>query len=239
MGVRILHCGDIHIGASAGIKQLSSRRKAEVLNTFLRMISYAGENDADLILISGDLFDNHKPSKDCLAEISEAFSKFNGRIFISPGNHDYYGENTFWGDWELPENVTVFKNSAECVELPEDGVRIYGGAFCEVYKEEHILSKFSADENYINIAVIHGEISSDTPYGPIKIEEIRNSGMDYIALGHIHKRSDVLKEGKTHYAYCGCLEGQGFDELFEKGFYFGTIEKGKAELEFVPFCRRR
>ncbi len=239
MAVKILHCGDVHLGTSAGIKRLSVRRKAEVLQTFLRIVSYAEENGADLLLIAGDLFDNHKPSADFLDQISSAFSKFSGKVFISPGNHDYYGENTFWGSWKLPENVTVFKKEAEFLELPKLGVKIHGGAFSEGYRNSHILPQLDADENMINIAVIHGDISSDTSYGPVTAREIQNSNMDYIALGHIHKRSEILKEGKTSYAYCGCPEGQGFDELLEKGFYFGTVEKGKAELDFIPVCRRQ
>ena len=239
VGVKILHCGDVHIGASSGIKRLSARRKAEVLQTFLKIVSYAEENKADLLLVAGDLFDNHKPSADFLDQISSAFAKFGGKVFISPGNHDFYGENTFWESWMLPENVTVFKTEAESLELPELGVKIHGGAFGEVYRTSHILNQFKVDENLINIAVVHGDISADSTYGPVTNEEIQNSNMDYIALGHIHKRSEVLRAGQTSYAYCGCPEGQGFDELFEKGFYFGLVEKGKAELEFIPISRRQ
>ena len=62
--------------------------------------------------------------------------------------------------------------------------------------------------------------------------------MDYIALGHIHKRSDVQKRGATSYAYPGCPEGMGFDELGEKGVYIGEVYKGGVNLAFYPVCRR-
>lgn len=235
----MLHCADIHIGASCGIKGVSARRKSEVLQTFLRIVEYGEEKKADLILIAGDLFDGHRVSGDTLEEISDVFKKFSGRIFISPGNHDFYGVNTFWEEWILPENVYVFKTSAEEVIIPEIGVKIHGGAFTELYKTQHTLSLFEADENMINISVLHGDISAESSYGPVSVEEIRNSRMDYIALGHIHTQSGVLREGKTFYAYCGCPEGQGFDELFEKGFLFGQVDKGSANIEFVPFCKRQ
>lgn len=239
MGIKILHCADVHIGAPGGIKRFSARRKREVLQTFLSVVSLAGEKSADLLLIAGDLFDGHKVGEDILGEIAKAFSAFSGRVFISPGNHDYYGESTFWETAGFPENVTIFKKSAEVYEIPELGARIYGGAFDGVYRKSHILNEFTADDDFINIAVIHGDIGADTSYGPVLTEEIKESKMDYIALGHIHKRSEVLKEGNTHYAYCGCPEGQGFDELGEKGVYFGTVEKGKADLEFIPTSKRR
>lgn len=239
MGVKIVHCADVHIGASAGIKRISSRRKSEVLNTFLRAVSYAQSQSADLLLVAGDLFDSHNISPEILEEISSAFSKFDGKVFISPGNHDYYGDNTFWEGWSLPDNVVVFKSSSDVCEIPELNVCVYGGAFDWIYRSSHILDNFSPQSDFINIAVIHGDISPQGQYGPITQEEIRNSNMDYIALGHIHKRTEVLKEGNTYYSYSGCLEGQGFDELFEKGLYMGTVDKGKADLEFIPLSRRQ
>lgn len=239
MGVKIVHCADIHIGFSGGEKRCAARRRAEVFRTFLRAIDFAKEQSADLFLIAGDLFDSHRIGEDVLGELSEAFSAFSGKVFISPGNHDYYGDNTFWSGWKLPENVTVFKSEAEVYDLPELGVRIFGSAFDGPYKKTHALSGFSADDSRINIAVIHGDLAQESVYGPISETDIGGSRMDYIALGHIHKRSEILKNGETSYAYCGCIEGQGFDEIGEKGIYFGTVEKGRAELEFVPVCTRR
>ncbi len=239
MGIKIMHCADIHIGAKRNALQKSLKRRKEVLGTFLRAISFAKEKEVDLILISGDLFDSHSVEEDVLEEISSAFEGFSGRVFISPGNHDYYGANTFWEKWKLPQNVKVFKSANEVVEIPELNLKVFGGAFEGVYRKDHILSGFSADDRTINIAVIHGDLGADSVYGPISSEDIKNSKMDYIALGHIHKRTEVLKEGNTFYAYPGCPEGQGFDELYEKGVYFGEIEKGKVKMEFIPLCRRR
>ena len=42
------------------------------------------------------------------------------------------------------------------------------------------------------------------------------------------------------WAYSGCPEGRGFDELGEKGFLEGVIDDaGTVSLTFVPFARRR
>ncbi len=238
MEIKIMHCADVHIGAQGGAYK-NAKLKKEVIGTFLRVVSLAQEKGADLLLIAGDLFDSHNISGDILEEIAQAFSAFSGRVFISPGNHDFWGENTFWTSWALPENVTVFRNGKEVVFIPELSVKVYGGAFEGVYREENILKGVSADDSTINIAVAHGDLGAGGPYSPITTEDIRNSNMDYIALGHIHKRTEILKEGKTFYAYCGCPQGQGFDETGEKGVYFGIVGKDKAEMEFIPVCRRR
>ena len=89
--------------------------------------------------------------------------------------------------------------------------------------------------------VLHGEISSSNKgneYNPITFDDIRNSGMDYIALGHRHNFSGINKEGQTFYAYSGCPQGRGFDELGDKGIIYGYISKGTVDLEFVKTSKR-
>lgn len=240
MGVKILHCADIHIGFEMSKKQLGLARCAEVLNSFLRLLDFAEDKNIQLLLICGDLFDSHRVSRDILTQIVKKFAEFQGTIVISPGNHDYYAENSVWEPFSALSNTIIFKESREIIVLENLGVRLVGGAFCSAYKSEHILKDLDLpNDNLINIGVFHGELSDTSPYGPIIVSEIENSDLDYIALGHIHKRTDILKSGNTAYSYCGCLEGQGFDETGEKGFYFGEIEKNDARLSFHPFCLRQ
>ena len=63
--------------------------------------------------------------------------------------------------------------------------------------------------------------------------------MDYAALGHIHRCTEVRQAGQTAWAYCGCPEGRGFDETGDKGVLVGEVSPGEAKLEFVPLCKRR
>ena len=70
-------------------------------------------------------------------------------------------------------------------------------------------------------------------------EDIASSGLDYLALGHVHQYSCLRRAGETFWAYPGCPEGRGFDELGEKGVLWLEVEKGRTEAEFVPLCRRR
>ena len=92
----------------------------------------------------------------------------------------------------------------------------------------------------IHIGLLHGDVTtSDSRYRPIRAADIAGSGLDYLALGHVHSCSGVLTAGAVPYAYCGCIEGRGFDELGERGFLFGEVGAGTADLRFVPFARRR
>ena len=71
-------------------------------------------------------------------------------------------------------------------------------------------------------------------YQPVLQEQIAASGLDYLALGHVHAYSGLRRAGETWYAYPGTLVGRGFDELGEKGYLSGTVGKGVADLTFVP-----
>lgn len=91
------------------------------------------------------------------------------------------------------------------------------------------------------------EISADSPIsfmeaGPevqneqgISLKQLSRYPIHYLALGHIHKREEG-KYGSFHYIYPGCLQGRGFDEEGEKGFYYLEIEEETKEIkaEFVP-----
>lgn len=71
-------------------------------------------------------------------------------------------------------------------------------------------------------------------YNPIPSEFIENCGFDYVALGHIHKRSEINKLKNTRYAYSGAPVSGGFNERGDLGVYMGEIGKGFNNISFVP-----
>ena len=85
---------------------------------------------------------------------------------------------------------------------------------------------------------IHGEYGFGGEQNPISNDFIISSKMDYIALGHVHQRTEPKRIGNTYIAYCGCPEGLGFDEQGVKGVYVGEIDKNRCDLHFVPTCKR-
>lgn len=244
--VRILHCADLHLGAECSFLGTKARtRRAEVKKTFHRILSLCKEEKIDLLLIAGDLFDDVKVSSELLGEVRDAFCTIPECVVaIAAGNHDAatpdspYMLEGFW-----PENVILFTTQPECKVLPELGVRLIGGGFTGSYCYQSMLRKLPAiDDDLINIAVMHGDLVSDnarSDYNAVTQRMIQTSGLDYLALGHIHKRTEVLKSGNTYYAYSGCPEGQGFDETGDKGVYIGTVEKGYCNLQYRSVCKRR
>ncbi len=240
--IKILHCADLHIGAAvSALGARAESRRYETLITFEKIINTASESGVQLLLIAGDLFNSNNVDSAFTDRVFECFSWIpDTKIVFAAGNHDPINSESPFKKYPLPENVYVLKSGDDCIEFENMGVRVYGRSFKEVYMRGSERFSLSTDDSFINIMCIHGELKADlnSNYNAITSSFIENSGMDYIALGHVHKRTEVLKLGKTHFAYCGCGEGQGFDELQEKGVYLGEISKGECNLQFVPTCKR-
>lgn len=240
--VKILHCADLHIGATAAfLGARAESRRFETLITFERIINAAKENCVDILLICGDLFNSNNVDKVFFERVFECFSTIPEiKIVFAAGNHDPLNADSPFKKYTLPENLYVLDTCDDCIEFSELGVRVYGKSFKEVYMQGCERFGIKPDEEFINIMCIHGELKSDlnSNYNAITPDFIKNSGMDYIALGHVHKKTDIAKIDNTYFAYCGCGEGQGFDELLEKGIYMGTVSKNGCAMQFLPCARR-
>lgn len=240
--VKILHCADLHIGAQEsflGEKSLS--RRLETLLTFERIIESARENAVDIILIAGDLLDSNKIEQSFIERIINAIASIkNIKVVYACGNHDPQGRDFPFKKHKLPENLYILPTEDSFLEFKDLNTRVYGKSFSEVYLKGTSEFSIKPKNYFINLMCIHGELRADlgSYYNSITDTFLRNSGMDYVALGHVHKRTEIGKIGNTFCAYCGCSEGQGFDELGDKGVYLGTVAKGEVNLEFKSVCRR-
>ena len=69
----------------------------------------------------------------------------------------------------------------------------------------------------------------------ISLKALSRFPVHYLALGHIHKRGEG-QFGSIRYAYPGCLQGRGFDEEGEKGFFYLEVNEETKEIqtEFIP-----
>ena len=243
--LKFIHAADFHLDSAFGAlpaRQAAARRR-ECRETLFRLADYVNREGIQLVLLAGDLFDSGSAFRETGEQLARALGKMQARVFIAPGNHDCVTGGSPWQTVTWPENVTVFReNRMTAAEVPELGVTVHGAAFTAPEQAHDLLTGFTAPaDGKLHIGLLHGELEpSEARYGPIRREEIANSGLAYLALGHIHKRTEPLTFGMTVCAWPGCLEGRGFDELGEKGFYQGTLsEDGAVALTFVPFALRR
>lgn len=240
--VKILHCADLHIGAAeSSLGTIAESRRAETLITFEKIINLAKESKVDILLIAGDLFNSNNIEKAFTDRVFECLNSVPDiKIVYAAGNHDPLNSDSPFKKYACPDNLFVLDTKDCFVEFADLNTRVYGKSFKEVYMQGEANFLLDTDTSFINIMCIHGELRSDlgSDYNSITSDFVKSSGMDYIALGHVHKRTDVGKIGDTYIAYCGCPEGQGFDELQEKGVYIGEVAKGVCNLQFVPTAKR-
>ncbi len=240
--VKILHLADLHIGAAvSGLGTRAESRRAETLITFERIIALAKAQKVDILLIAGDLFHSNRIEKSFIDRVFECFALIPEiKIVFAAGNHDPLSFESPFTTRELPDNLHILDTEDSFIEFPALSTRVYGKSFKEVYMAGSRRFSLETDDNFINIMCIHGELKADlnSNYNPLTAEFIENCGMDYVALGHIHKRTEIGKIGNTYCAYCGCGEGQGFDELGQKGVYLGEVSKTGCDLQFVPTAKR-
>ena len=243
--IRFLHGADFHLDSAFGAlpAQRAAERRRESRELLFRLADYVNGHDIDLVLLAGDLFDSASPFRETGEQLAAALGQMRARVFVAPGNHDWYGPGSPWETETWPENVTVFRERAmTAAEVPELDLVVHGAAFTGPDQPESLLAGFTAPaDGKVHIGLLHGELDgAEDRYDPIRREEVSASGLAYLALGHVHKRMEPLTLGRTVCAWPGCLEGRGFDELGEKGFYKGTIsDSGEMSLTFVPFARHR
>ena len=241
--VKILHTADIHIGARDAFLGVNAEsRRFETLLTFERIVDLAKEKSADILAIAGDLFENNTVEA---AFVDGVFNKIAQipeiKVVFAAGNHDPLTADSPFVTRTLPENLYVLPTKDSVITFEDIKTKVYGKSFESVYLKGEEEFTITADNDYINIMVQHGELRADlgSDYNSITPKFVKKSGMDYIALGHVHARTPIGKIENTSFAYCGCPEGQGFDELDEKGVYFGTVSKNKCEMEFIPVSKRQ
>ncbi len=240
---KIIHTADVHLDAPFSLLdvQKAQMRKNELRETFASIVLLAKSEKADILLISGDLFDSGFVTKETMSLLVSLFSSVpECRFIIAPGNHDYVWGRSPYKKEGFPPNVYIFdKEQMTCFSFPEIGVDVYGYAFTsEGYAENPLAGKIMFDRSKINVLAAHADVGGRSKYCPLSVADIAKSGFDYIALGHIHQGGKIHTAGATYYAYSGCPEGRSFDECGTKGVIIAELSKSAGKLK-ASFTNKR
>lgn len=228
--IKILHSADWHLDAPLlGKEQL----KKALLSVPGKIAALCRQEQCDLVLLSGDLFDGDY-SFEGLQALKQALQEMAVPVFISPGNHDCARPHSPWLTEQFPKNVHIFtKPQIEAVDLPQLDCTVYGAGFTAVDCPA-LLEGFHAETTRTySVGVFHGDPTIvSSPYNPITQTQIRQSNLSYLALGHIHKAGS-LRCGSTLCLWPGCPMGKDYGEPGEKGVYIVTLD-ADVNGRFVP-----
>ena len=226
MGLKILHSADWHMDSPFASFTGAQREflKEQQMKIPGKIAKICRDQHCDLVLLAGDIFDGVW-TKEGLDSVREALESCAVPVFIAPGNHDFVGPGSPWTEAVWPENVHIFKGGLTSAAVPELNCRVYGAGFTSM-DCPGLLEGFRAEgEERYCVAVLHGDPTNpNSPCNPVTAAQVRNSGLDYLALGHIHK-SGGIQAGSTLCAWPGCPMGRGWDETGEKGVAIVTVEE--------------
>lgn len=248
--MEIIHAADLHLGSKLNSKfnkEISTQRKAELKNSFPRLVDYAKTNHINNILLSGDIFDMDTPSKEIKKHFYSVI-KSNPDItfYYLKGNHDLNVEDSDIEQYLQLPNLKTFKDTWTYYNIDEN-ICIAGIEVTNKNRENYY-STLVLDKDKINIVMLHGQIQTSNSKGDIVLNKLKKKKINYLALGHIHMHMEgILEENiesKNHnvyYVYPGCLEPRGFDEAGDHGFVLLDInESGEKEIthSFIKFSKR-
>jgi DNA repair exonuclease SbcCD nuclease subunit len=245
--MKFIHAADLHLGASfQGIREISPVVSDSLQNAsytaFRRIIDFGIDKDVDFILIAGDIFDNsHSPLRPLLkfGEQIERLDKAGIPSFILRGNHDPLGEDEI--AFKLPLSCHVFpQKPSEPVtvysRLGEPLASVSGMSYPKREFRENVSKKLKpSSEGLFSIALHHGNCgdSDHAPYAPFTLSDLRESGFDYWALGHIHK-PQVLIESHPVAIYAGSAQGLNPKETGDRGCWLVEVDASRnISYEFV------
>lgn len=231
--MKFIHAADIHLGAKMDSKfpqHICAMRKEELRNTFKRMVDYARANNVRAIILAGDVFDSDMPpirDKEFFYSVIRNTPDID--FLYLKGNHDIAA----YAEENLP-NLKTFNTQWKYYDY---GEVVIAGVEISHDNSASIYSTLSLQPDRLNIAVLHGQIDEVSGKDKVNLRRLREKNIDYLALGHIHKLQSGKIDERGEYAYSGCLEGRGFDEIGEHGFLL--LETGKKiTRKFIPFAER-
>ena len=230
--IKILHSGDWHLDSpfQGRTEAQAGYLRRELLNIPDKIAALCKEENCDLVLLSGDLFDGTY-TQESYRRVYDALQRMEKPVFISPGNHDYISPDSPYEKEIWPDNVHIFKRQTiEWVDMPDLALRVYGAGF-QSMDCPPLLKNWRAEGRAVG--VFHGDPTQiHSPYNPVTKTQVADSGLLYLALGHVHK-GDSFLAGQTLCAWPGCPMGRGWDEEGEKGVLIATLDD-EAQTKFVP-----
>ncbi|MCQ2086381.1 MAG: DNA repair exonuclease [archaeon] len=236
---KFIHCADLHLGSSfIGLsnrhRDLGKRLRESMFEALENVVAIAKEEDIDFVIFAGDIFDDTEETFLTRSRFIEAIRRIGKNCYICYGNHDDSRK------WEkglpLPENAFVFSTTVTNYTFVKDGTsvaKIIGASFSRIPTED-LLVNVVGEKDMFNIGVFHCSLDSysqNDEYAPCKKNSLLNKGVDYWALGHVHKRSIVSK--RPYIVYPGNTQGKKITEQGHKGCYVVTVTGGSvSDIKF-------
>ena len=230
--LRIIHTADVHLGArhdDLGVQAAAQRERQ--FDAFVAAVDVAIRERVDLFLVAGDLFDSNVQPRRSVERVAAQLARLveaKIRTVITPGTHDCYDRSSIYRAYDLkamagskPNDdwVTIATPDTPAIHLPSCDVVVHAPVFATKRAPHSPLQDVDALTDTSgatwHVGLLHGSIAipgkTDRDEVVITTEEIGESHLDYLALGHWHS----VQKGRTagvQYAYAGAPEAVALDQ---------------------------
>ena len=202
----------MHLGSDGyGSADEQAAHRERYRRGFQGIIDRALADQVDLLLIAGDLFDHNRVPDETIAFVQAELGRLRQPVVILPGNHDALYTNAIYDRHHVGGGArhvhVIRKLDGEVIELPDLDAVVWGRAMEEHTPEFSPLAHIPGrDAARWSLAMAHGFFyeAGERPErsSPIFADQIRDTGWDYVALGHQHVQTDVSQGAVTAY-YAG------------------------------------
>lgn len=230
--VRYVHAADLHLdtpfqGLSRELVregQLSRLMQDATFTALDRLFRLCEEERPDFLVLAGDIYNQEQYSVRAQLALRDGCVRLQVsgiRVFVAHGNHDPLSSRLSAVDW--PANVTIFGPEPEHHLLEKNGLPlavVHGISHARDKESRNLARLFRRDagQNCFQLGVLHctlDNLAKSDRYAPCSLEDLRQSGLDAWALGHIHQRT--LWEEMPFLAYSGNTQGLHIRETGPRG----------------------
>lgn len=191
----LLHTADVHLDNwPRGATEPPGAHRA-----FEAIIDHALDAQVDLVLIAGDLFDHNRVANETVTFAQRQLRRLPCPAVILPGNHDCLHPDGIYQRHDFRaacNNVRVITQpDGHTIMFPELDLVVWGRGMETHEPGFHPLAAIpTRHTGHWHVAMAHGFFYEDfeTPErsSPILAAEIRQTGWDYVAMGHKHVMAD-------------------------------------------------
>lgn len=245
----LLHLADVHLGKPfqmLGTQGAAQRRTLE--ETFVRAVDLAIAKQVQVVLIAGDLFDSPRPSSALVELAARELRRLDDRgiwVGLVAGNHDVARDGFVGGSDRLREagpHILLFGRPVESHTVPELDLTITGRSADPGTPASPLAGWPHQRSTRFAVGVTHGstyrggQVEGSATIHP---QEIRDLGLDYLALGDWHSASEVAPlPGLAWYA--GSPELLAYDQVGAgHALMIDIAAPGRATVTPVRIGRRQ
>ena len=250
--LRFIHAADLHLdspfrGLANADPSLRDSLQSATLGALDSIVEHTIQSKSDFLVIAGDLYDSRDRSLRALVAFRRQMERLAERdisVYIVHGNHDPL--NGWGSEFLLPPNVITFSGKPATEPVIRRGkeiARVTGVSYARERVTENLAALMKPDEDSpYSVGVLHANVGGQTghaDYAPVSLDELKSSGFDYWALGHVHTRSTLALE-PVAVAYPGNPQGRNAREPGPRGCLQVDIDRsGQAHMEFIETSQVR